>query len=95
MTYEEAIKQSLETKWVLGTCSSGEECWCRTIKCDPPLMFEEWGEEEEYLPVEQGHLTKLMAERFVYLHNSHLKMLEINSHIEKYFKRLENEFRLR
>jgi hypothetical protein len=40
MTYQEAINKSLTLKWKVGTCSQGEECWCRTITCDPPLMYE-------------------------------------------------------
>jgi len=39
MNYGEAIDKSLTVKWKVDTCQQGEECWCRVIKCDPPLMY--------------------------------------------------------
>lgn len=91
MTYEEAIKKSLETKWALGTCSSGEECWCRAIKCDPPLMYKqsENSDEEEFWPVGPGQLHKEIAERFLFLHNQNLKSSAILGRIKKEFKNRE------
>lgn len=29
--YEEARDYSLTIPWKIGTCSSGESCWCRVI----------------------------------------------------------------
>jgi hypothetical protein len=68
MTYQEAINESLTLKWKVGTCSQGEECWCRTITCDPPLMYEEVGDEEFYV-VGSGQIMKEVAEHIVNIHN--------------------------
>ena len=68
MTYQEAINKSLTLKWKVGTCSQGEECWCRTITCDPPLMYEEVGDEEFYV-VGSGQIMKEVAEHIVNIHN--------------------------
>ena len=74
MTYVEAIKKSLTTKWIIGTCSQGEECWCRTVKCDPPVMFKERedSDEEEYYPIRAGEVGKETVEHIVNLHNNSL-----------------------
>jgi hypothetical protein len=75
MNYTEAIKESLKVKWVSAPCPTGEECWCRVIKCDPPLMFKENenSDEEEYRPVRAGELGKDTVEHFVELHNKHIE----------------------
>lgn len=95
MAYEKAIKQSLETPWILSTCNQGESCWCRVIKCNPSLMYKESedSDEEEFYPVGSGQLHKEIAEQFVHLHNNHLKVLEVNDKIRKYFKKKENELK--
>lgn len=69
MTYEEAIKESLNRKWVVATCAQGEKCWCRVINCDPPVMYMEEGEEYEYSPVDQATANKEVVEHIVKLHN--------------------------
>ena len=75
MNYSEAIKKSLEVKWVVGECATGEECWCRVIKCDPPLMYteNEDSDEDEYWPVRSGELGKETVEHFVELHNKFIE----------------------
>jgi len=76
MNYEDAIEESLKRKWVVGTCSQGESCWCRIIKCDPPLMyveFDSYDDEEEYWVVRSGELNKTTVEHIVKIHNESLK----------------------
>jgi hypothetical protein len=68
MTYQEAIEKSFQVKWKVGTCSQGEECWCRTIKPIEPIFFEDGGNAEYYV-VGTGELRKETAEHFVKLHN--------------------------
>ncbi len=75
MTYGEALKKSFSSKWVVATCPQGEECWCRVIKCDPPLMYRDSLEdltEKEYKPVSSGSIGKDTVERIVELHNQDL-----------------------
>jgi hypothetical protein len=72
MNYEEAIKESLKVKWVVGPCPTGEECWCRVVKCDPPVMYrerEEDEDEEEYWPIRSGEVGKETVEHIVEAHN--------------------------
>jgi hypothetical protein len=69
MTYQEAINKSLTLKWKVGTCLQGEECWCRIITCDPPLMYEEVGVEEEFYVVGSGQIMKEVAEHIVNIQN--------------------------
>jgi hypothetical protein len=69
MTYQEAINKSLTLKWKVGTCSQGKECWCRTITCDPPLMYGEVALEEEFYVVGSGQIMKEVVEHIVNIHN--------------------------
>ena len=73
MTYEEAIKESLNRKWKVGTCSQGEQCWCRTIRCEPPMMYMEVHEEHEYLPIDAATAQKEVVEHIVSLHNKNFE----------------------
>jgi hypothetical protein len=75
MNYENAIEESLNKKWVVGTCIQGDTCWCRIIKCDPPLMYVEFNgsDEEEYLVVRPGELCKTTVDHIVKIHNESLK----------------------
>jgi hypothetical protein len=74
MNYEQAIEKSLTEKWKIGVCSQGEECWCRVIRCEPPLMFRERedSDSEEYYVVRSGELNKSTAEHIVKLQNEDL-----------------------
>ena len=75
INYTEAIQESLKRKWIVGTCSQGEECWCRTITCEEPLMFQEYKdiEPEEFFVVGSGDLRKEIVEHIVKIHNESLK----------------------
>ena len=75
LNYTEAIQESLKRKWIVGTCSQGEVCWCRTITCEEPLMYQEYKdiEPEEFSVVRQGDLGKEIVEHIVKLHNESLK----------------------
>ena len=70
LDYEQAITESLSRKWKIDTCQQGEECWCRVIKCDPPLFFVEKNcDDQEYYVVRSGELVKETVEHLVKLHN--------------------------
>jgi hypothetical protein len=75
MKYEEAIQKSLTVKWKIDTCSEGERCWCRVIKCDPPIMYKERedSDEEEYWPVRAGEVGRDTVEHIVKIHNEAIK----------------------
>ncbi len=73
LDYEQAITESLSRKWKIDTCQQGEECWCRVIKCDPPLFFMEKNcDDQEYYVVRSGELVKETVEHLVKLHNQSL-----------------------
>ena len=78
LNYQQAIEESLKRRWKIGTCSQGEECWCRTIKCEDPLMFSESddSEEEEYHVVRSGELNRETVEHLVRIHNQQVESLE-------------------
>lgn len=74
MTYEEAEEKALNMKWVMGTCSQGEECWCRVIKPIEPVKYNpsrhgktDWL--EEYWVISPGELNKEVAQRIISDHN--------------------------
>ena len=69
MTHQEAINKSLTLKWKVDTCSQGKECWCRTITCDPSLMYEELGVENKFYVVGSGEIMKEIVEHIVNIHN--------------------------
>lgn len=75
ISYSDAHATSLTRKWVIGTCSQGEDCWCRTIKPDPPIHFLDGDTTEEYYVVGMGSLDKRIVEYIVELHNKNLKKL--------------------
>lgn len=76
MKYEEAIQKSLSTKWVIGTCSEGEKCWCRTVSCEPHIMFKDSdGSEHEYWPIRSGEVGRETVEHIVKLHNDKIEKL--------------------
>lgn len=69
MTYQEAIEKSFSTKWKVGTCHQGEQCWCRTIEPIEPIIYKDGDIEGSYYIVGSGELNKETAEYFVKLHN--------------------------
>lgn len=73
LDYGQATTESLLRKWKIDTCQQGVECWCRVIKCDPPLFFVESNrDEQEYCVVRSGELGKETVEHLVKLHNKSL-----------------------
>lgn len=82
MKYEEANKKSLTVKWKVDTCNQGEKCWCRVIKCDPPIIFKEKKnfQGDEYYPVRSGELDKDTAEHIVEVHNLYLQSLPFSNY---------------
>jgi hypothetical protein len=72
MTQQEAVNESFNRKWKLGTCGQGEICWCRTITCDPPLHIET-DEKKEYFVSPGGYMDTRLAEYIVELHNEKIK----------------------
>ena len=39
MTYNEAKKLVLTQPWIVGTCFSGVDCWCRPIMLETKINF--------------------------------------------------------
>ena len=70
MTYQEAIAKSLTVRWKLDTCEQGDKCWCRSIRCETPIMFDEG---EEYWVVVVGRINRETAEHIVMLHNKEIE----------------------
>ena len=79
MTFEEAKKLVLQVPWKIGTCNSGEKCWCRVIKPVTPIIFDEF---EEYIICSDGAISKDIAEHIVKLHNESLSKSNIYKSIE-------------
>jgi hypothetical protein len=71
MNYQEAIEKSLTIKWKVDTCSQGEQCWCRVVRCEDPILFKESddSDSEEYYVVRSGELNKETVEHIVKIHN--------------------------
>ena len=69
MTYQEAIDKSFTIKWKVGTCSQGEQCWCRTIEPIEQILYIDGDIEDSYSIVRRGEMLKETAEYFVKLHN--------------------------
>ena len=69
MTYQEAIEKSFTIKWKVGTCSQGEQCWCRTIEPTEPILYKDGDIEGLYFIVGSGEMLKETVEYFVKLHN--------------------------
>lgn len=74
MKYTEAIQESLKRKWVIGTCSQGEQCWCRTVRCEEPVMFieSEDVDPQELFVVRPGELGIEYVNHIIKLHNQSL-----------------------
>jgi hypothetical protein len=72
MTYEEAEEISLRVKWKTATCGEGEQCWCRKIVPEVPILFKktETSDEDEFIIVGPAEMPKELAEHFVRLHNN-------------------------
>jgi hypothetical protein len=69
MNYQEAIEKSLKVKWIVSHCDQHDKCWCRVIKPEIPIFFDEI---EELWISRPGELRKEHAEYIVNLHNQSL-----------------------
>ena len=70
MTYDEAEEKALNMKWKVGTCSQGEECWCRTIlPVEEVIMTGEGVNDTSYMIVGPAEMYAKVAHRIVYDHN--------------------------
>ena len=76
LSYSEAISEAFNRKWIIDTCSQGEDCWCRTIKTDPPIHFLDGDTTEEYYVVGMGSLNRQLVEYLVELHNRNIRVRE-------------------
>ena len=69
MNYEQVREKALKSRWKTEVCASGEECWCRIITTETPLVY---SEKEEYYIVGEAGIPKMEAEHIVELHNKSL-----------------------
>ena len=74
MTYVEARLKSLTVKWKVDVCEpQGHQCWCRVIRCEEPLMYNESPDlEEELYVLGSGALDGVTVEHIVKIHNDSL-----------------------
>ena len=73
MDYKEAQELSLKVRWKTELCHTGEECWCRVITTETPLVYEDRGVKDEIYIAPSGSIMKDHAEHIVELHNLSLK----------------------
>ncbi len=73
MTYTEAGEYALTVRWKVGTCFSDNDCWCRPVQGEEPIMFKDGEDDEEFFIARSGELSKSFAEYFVRLHNEQLE----------------------
>lgn len=66
MTQEEFNKIVLTSKWKIGYCNQGEQCWCRVIE------VEGIDDDCDFFINPAGSLNKEIAEYIVNLHNKSL-----------------------
>lgn len=71
MTHEEAYQKALNVRWKVTTCDSGEECWCRLIVPEEPILYGD-NNVEEVTIVSYASLNKICAEQIVSEHNNSL-----------------------
>lgn len=74
MTYEEAQEKLFKVRWKTEPCFAGEDCWCRMIVPEEPILFQgPSGFEDEIYVVGSAAIDKEIAEYFVQLHNKNLE----------------------
>ena len=73
MTYQEAKQQAFKVRWKVGKCFSGDECWCKPIQGEEPIMFMDGDREQEHYIVDSGTVRKEIAEYIVELHNKNIE----------------------
>jgi len=69
MNYEEAREKALKVKWRTEVCNSGEDCWCRIITTETPIIH---NNNEEYYIIGEGSVSEIEAHHIVELHNKSL-----------------------
>lgn len=70
LTYKQAQQKALKEEWVATPCPQGEECWCRIIEPEKPILYGD--NDEEYYIVGSASIPKEEAEYIVKLHNQQL-----------------------
>jgi hypothetical protein len=68
--YQDAINKSLKSKWLVKSCFSGDDCWCKIIVLETPIIFDD-DQKIEYI-VGYGSVSKEVADHIVFLHNQSL-----------------------
>ena len=71
LTYDEVVNKAFNKSWKIETCAMGEDCWCRMITTEEPLIFDN---DEVYFIAGSGKLSKEVAEYIVILHNERLNL---------------------
>jgi hypothetical protein len=69
LTYKEAQELSLKVRWKAAPCFAGEECWCRVIVPEEPIIDKDGNEIEI---VSAASISKIHAEHIVEQHNLNL-----------------------
>lgn len=70
------MMNKFEVPWKIVTCREGEECWCRAIKPEIPILNED---EQEIFIISTGEIEKELAEYIVRIHNETLKYIDFKS----------------
>ena len=73
MTYEEAEQKSLTVRWKSTTCHVGEECWCRMIVPEEPILYDHYSRNEEFYIIGDAAINESVATYLINLHNNSLK----------------------
>ena len=78
LTYKEAQEKSLSVRWEFKPCLSGEQCWCRIVVPETPIMYddEHGGEEAFDYIIGAGSVSKIFAEHIVEIHNKNLENVQ-------------------
>jgi hypothetical protein len=69
MNVQEAERAAASVKWKTATCFTGEDCWCRIIVPEVPIIYHFNGRDEELEIVSAGSLNRELAEQIVREHN--------------------------
>lgn len=72
LTFQQARDLSLAVRWKVSLCNTGEDCWCRMIEPESPILFRDGYLDEEYCVCVMGAIDKATAEHIVKLHNNYL-----------------------
>lgn len=64
------MHNKFKIRWKLVACNQGDQCWCRGIKPETPILNEDGA---EIFIISTGQIEKEVAEYFVLLHNETFK----------------------